>query len=125
VLVELGVAERRYDAVKVVLEGQGIVTEVAHRNVVTRQACASASGATGSADPPLNPDSHRSIEPAPGLMPPPRLDGVGGREVVLGLRRHHLQRRSLGAAPQGRCRDRVDAPHPRPGARRGGGELRP
>jgi transposase-like protein len=31
VLVELGVVEQRYDAVKEVLEGQGTVTEVAER----------------------------------------------------------------------------------------------
>jgi transposase-like protein len=37
VLVELGVVEQRYDAVKEVLEGQGTVTEVAERYGVTRQ----------------------------------------------------------------------------------------
>lgn len=36
-LVELGVVEQRYDAVKEVLEGQGTVTEVAERYGVTRQ----------------------------------------------------------------------------------------
>lgn len=36
-LVELGVVEQRYDAVKEVLEGQGTVTEVARRYGVTRQ----------------------------------------------------------------------------------------
>src|ERR671910_2491049 len=37
VLVELGVVEQRYDAVKEVLERQGTVTEVAERYGVTRQ----------------------------------------------------------------------------------------
>jgi transposase-like protein len=37
VLVELGVVEQRYDAVKEVLEGRGTVTEVAERYGVTRQ----------------------------------------------------------------------------------------
>ncbi len=36
-LVELGVVERRYDAVKEVLDGGGTVTEVAERYGVTRQ----------------------------------------------------------------------------------------
>lgn len=36
-LVELGVVEQRYDAVKEVLEGRGTVTEVAERYGVTRQ----------------------------------------------------------------------------------------
>lgn len=36
-LVELGVVEQRYDAVKEVLEGQETVTEVASRYGVTRQ----------------------------------------------------------------------------------------
>jgi transposase-like protein len=37
VLVELGVVEQRYDAVKEVLDGGGTVTEVAERYSVTRQ----------------------------------------------------------------------------------------
>jgi transposase-like protein len=37
VLVELGVVEQRYDAVKEVLDGGGTVTEVAERYGVTRQ----------------------------------------------------------------------------------------
>jgi hypothetical protein len=37
VLVELGVVEQRYDAVKEVLEGRGTVTEVAERYGVTRR----------------------------------------------------------------------------------------
>jgi transposase-like protein len=37
VLVELGVVEHRYDAVKEVLEGEETVTEVARRHGVTRQ----------------------------------------------------------------------------------------
>ena len=37
VLVELGVVEQRYDAVKEVRDGGGTVTEVAERYVVTRQ----------------------------------------------------------------------------------------
>lgn len=36
-LVELGVVEQRYDAVKEVPEGRGTVTEVAERYGVTRQ----------------------------------------------------------------------------------------
>jgi transposase-like protein len=37
VLVELGVVEQRYDAVKEVVDGGGTVTEVAERYGVTRQ----------------------------------------------------------------------------------------
>jgi transposase-like protein len=37
VLVELGVVEQRYDAVKEVLDGGGTVTEAAERYGVTRQ----------------------------------------------------------------------------------------
>jgi transposase-like protein len=37
VLVELGVMQQRYDAVKEVLEGRGTITEIAERFGVTRQ----------------------------------------------------------------------------------------